>query len=139
MRKAVGLWSAPLLMGAIAALLGCGDATLVGVGSPPPPPEAQRVGSPVSFALLGCTPVPNHADTRTLGSKGGASSLDPNQLGGPSGELPGRAKVSAAAPSDTVNRIPLRPEAPGLPKPAPLGTSYQNCSLHGRSNYAVAW
>lgn len=139
MSTIVGLRSSPLFIGAIAALLGCGDATLVGVSSPPPPPEAQRVGWTVPFARPGCSSSFGSVDPRALGSRGGTASPDPKPLGGLSGEDPSRANVPAAALSQPESRMQLRLETIGVPTPAPLATSRAPCSLFRRSNYAVAW
>ena len=77
--KLPSLSFAALLAGVIAGVSGCGDATLVGVGAPPAPPETRPVASPSPVARLDCVSLPDASGPQTVGPRSIIGPTEPSQ------------------------------------------------------------
>jgi hypothetical protein len=121
-----------LLGGAAATILSCAEPTPLEVRGRFAAPQpgligdlAQRVG------LLACTPLGYDSVTQTIGPGGGTLYVGPHALRVPAGALADTVSITAVAPSDTVNRVQLRPEGLTFLSPASLTMAYGNCNLLG--------
>ena len=83
--------------------------------------------------LLGCKPLAYDSVTRKIGPAGGVLKVSNHNLVVPAGALSTVVRITAVAPSDTVNRIEFRPEGLTFDQPAVLTMSYKNCTPR------VAW
>ncbi|MBI4342451.1 MAG: hypothetical protein HY599_03680, partial [Candidatus Omnitrophica bacterium] len=63
------------------------------------------------------------------GPEGGTISVGPHRLSIPEGALSGWVKITATAPSDTVNHVHFEPEGLEFRKWASLTMSYANCDV----------
>jgi hypothetical protein len=125
-----------LLAGAAAFSLSCGEQTPLGVS-----PQQDLLGTLTgtvtetlsktveSLTLLRCEPMPPANATKWVGPRGGTINVGPHRLTIPDGALGGWVKISATAPSDTVNRVHFEPEGLQFKKYASLTMSYANCGL----------
>lgn len=76
-----------------------------------------------------CTPLPYDAETQWVGPAGGTINVGPHRLVIPSGALDSWTKITAVAPSSTVNRVEFYPHGLQFDKPVKLSLSYANCGL----------
>jgi hypothetical protein len=119
------LW---LTAGAVAFVLGCGDASPVGVpSSDPAAPAGSLFGFWPNVGLLQCTPLAPDSVTQTVGPEGGVIQVGVHSLVIPSGALSDPVEITAVAPSDTVNRVQFEPQGLSFARPATLTMSYANC------------
>jgi hypothetical protein len=120
--------SIALLGCALALELSCRDAGPLGVAAPPAPPAVLNfTGSTVHPKLLRCTPMRADTETETVGPNGGVIHVGPHALSIPAGALRWRVRITAIAPSDTVNRIVFAPEGLDFREAPLLTMSYANC------------
>ena len=84
-----------------------------------------------SLSLLQCDPMPTATATKWVGPSGGTINVGPHKLAIPYGALDGWVKVTATAPSDTVNHVHFEPEGLVFKKYASLTMSYANCDVLG--------
>ena len=134
--KAPRLLAAALLAGAAVFSLSCGEQTPLGV-----PPQQDLLGTLTgtvtgtlssavkSLSLLRCDPLPPATASKWVGPDGGSITVGPHRLTIPEGALGGWVKITATAPSDTVNRVHFEPEGLQFKKYTSLTMSYANCGL----------
>ena len=122
---------APFVLLAIA--LACTDRSPTAV-APPPPPQADLIGSLLSATgLLKCSNLPYASSTQTIGVGGGVISAGPHTLVIPPGALAAPTAITMTAPTGLgVNAVKFRPEGLRFTTPAALTMSYANCSLLGK-------
>ena len=100
--------SAALLAGALVVVSSCGDQTPVGVS-----PRQDLLGSlgqtvnktVQSLTLLRCDPMPSVTVSQWVGPDGGTIRIGPHQLTIPDNALDHWVRITATAPSDTVNHV----------------------------------
>jgi hypothetical protein len=95
--------------------------------------DDKKKGKRERQGLLSCEPLPYDSVTRTIGPAGGILKIGNHELVVPAGALSAVVRITAVAPSDTVNRIEFRPEGLTFDLPAVLTMSYKNCTPR------VAW
>lgn len=135
--KAPRFLATALLAGAAALFsLSCGDQTPVGV-----PPQQDLLGTLTgtvtetlsktveSLTLLRCDPLPSATTSKWMGPDGGTVNVGPHRLSIPEGALGEWVKITATAPSDTVNHVHFEPEGLVFKKYASLTMSYANCDV----------
>ncbi len=83
--------------------------------------------------LLPCKPLGYDSVSRTIGPAGGVLKISKHNLVVPAGALTTVVRITAVAPSDTVNRVELRPEGLTFSQPARLTMYYGNCELISQS------
>lgn len=121
----------------VAALvvLSCTDATTPIEPTPTPAPEAGLLGDLGELGgltgLLQCTPMETYTTTRWVGPLGGTIHVGPHRLYVPYGALNRPVRITATAPSGTVNLIQFEPHGLEFERPAYLTMSYANCGLLG--------
>ena len=79
--------------------------------------------------LLPCKPLGYDSVTQRIGPAGGVLKIAKYNLVIPAGALVAAVSITAVAPSDTVNRVELRPEGLAFSRPAVLTMSYGNCKV----------
>lgn len=123
---------AALFASALSAVFaGCGDRTPLGVS-----PQQELLGTVVetvsrtarSLALLRCDPLPAASTTRWIGPRGGTLYVGPHTLRIPEHALSHWVRITATAPSDSVNHVHFEPEGLQFNKNASLTMSYANCN-----------
>lgn len=101
----------------------------------PPPPNADLVGDLFDTArktlgtLLTCRPLPAARASAVIGRDGGTLRIGPHTLTVPRGALSAPTRISAYAPSDTVNSVDFEPEGLRFAKNVQITLSYANCGL----------
>jgi len=78
-----------------------------------------------------CTPLPEYSVSQVVGPSGGTLAVGPHSFIVPAGALSSWVRITAVAPSDSVNRVHFRPEGLTFKKPASLTMSYANCKGAG--------
>ena len=131
-RSSVRRWLIPLalLAGASAAASSCSDPSPVGVE--PPTLAAQKVGG---GHLISCIPAAYDSVTQVIGPAGGFLVAGGHVLVVDSLALSSPVKVTAVAPSQSVNLVRFRPEGlqfkPGVHGIGALvATNLDNCNVH---------
>lgn len=131
-RPSVRRWLIPLalLAGASAAASSCGDPSPVGVE--PPTLAAQRVAG---SRLISCPPRAYDSVTQVIGPAGGLLVAGGHVLVVDSLALSSPVKITAVAPSQSVNLVRFRPEGlkfkPGVHGIGALvATNLDNCNVH---------
>jgi len=84
-------------------------------------------------ALLPCKPLGYDSVTQMIGPAGGVLKISKHNLLVPAGALSAVVSITAVAPSDTVNRVALRPEGLTFSQPAVLTMFYGNCRVSPQS------
>ena len=79
--------------------------------------------------LLPCKPLGYDSVSRTIGPAGGVLKISKHNLVVPAGALTTVVRITAVAPSDTVNRVELRPDGLTVNQPASLTMFYGNCKV----------
>ena len=103
-------------------------------GPPANPAAAVLLGNLAKSAgLLACKPLGYDSVTQTIGPAGGALKISKHNLLVPAGALSAVVSITAVAPSDTVNRVALRPEGLTFSQPALLTMFYGNCRVMPQS------
>lgn len=82
-----------------------------------------------SLSLVRCEPMPSATDSKWVGPDGGTINVGPHRLSIPEGALERWVKITATAPSDTVNHVHFEPQGLAFKKYASLTMSYANCGL----------
>jgi hypothetical protein len=122
-----------LLAGASAAVLGCGDASPVGLG--PQAPSLRKEGKGATWSrrpgLVSCTQAYDSV-TQVIGPAGGMIAVGPHYLWVDSMALSDTVRITAVAPADTVRWIRFQPDGlqfrtNGAGRSAVLYTSYDDC------------
>jgi hypothetical protein len=132
--KMTRLMLATLLGGATAVVVGCRDPAPTGVDDHEPAPLADLVGGiALPTGLLWCSPLPYDSVTQTIGTEGGMLLVGPHTLSVPPGALDEPIRITAVAPSDTVNQVRFQPGGLTFALTANLTMSYANCDLLGRT------
>lgn len=100
------------------------------VSGPSVPRGVAQAGSKlIGNQLLSCSAMDADSTTQSVGTEGGTIAFGPHQLIIPAGALDSTVRITAVAPSDTVNRVELFPEGLTFNTPASLRLSYANCSF----------
>jgi len=76
-----------------------------------------------------CSPLPYASDSKWVGPAGGTINVGPHRLVIPSGALANWTKITAVAPSSTINRVEFYPHGLVFAKPVNLSLSYANCGI----------
>ncbi|HEV2670890.1 MAG TPA: hypothetical protein VGU74_07350 [Gemmatimonadales bacterium] len=90
--------------------------------------EAAATGG--SHGLLPCRPLPYDSTTVRVGPGGGTIRVGKYGLVIPPHALSRPIDITAVAPTDSVNRVELRPEGLTFDTPVALTMSYQNCAQY---------
>ncbi|HEY5218631.1 MAG TPA: hypothetical protein VIJ16_02425 [Gemmatimonadaceae bacterium] len=116
-----------------AVLISCSEQSPVGVNQhSTPAPSASLVGSLLQHTgLLACTPQPYDSATRIIGPGGGTIQVSGYTLSIPRGALTHRVRITAVAPTGTVNLVQFQPQGLIFQQSAQLTMSYANCGLLG--------
>jgi hypothetical protein len=118
--------------GLLAALL-LGSCSVDRAVSPPPNADltADLLGeaSKVVGTLLTCRPLPASTASAVIGSEGGTLRIGPHTLTVPRGALREPTRITATAPSDSVNSVDFQPEGLRFRKNVQITLSYANCGL----------
>ncbi len=80
---------------------------------------------------LQCSALPTASDTEWVGPAGGTLHIGPHKLVIPAGALDSLTRITATAPSGTMNRIEFQPHGLTFDREAKLTMSYANCGLVG--------
>ena len=121
-----------LACAATIVVVACSDPSPLAVRPRGLRPQADLVDSLVrSTGLLKCSPIPYDSVTQTIGPLGGTLQVGPHTLSVPPGALLTPLKITAVAPSDTVNVVHFQPEGLTFGEAASLTLSYANCDLLG--------
>lgn len=88
--------------------------------------QAATVGGS-SQGLLPCRPIAYDSATVRVGAQGATIRVGRHILQIPPQALSRPMDITVVAPSDTVNRVELRPEGLIFRSPVALSLSYQNC------------
>ncbi len=120
-----------LIGSAILTLIGCTDRGAVA-------PDVGTINAAANATngergLLPCRPVAYDSATVRIGTRGGSIRVGRHVLTIPPYALTGSVKITAIAPSDTVNRLEFRPEGLVFRFPATLTMSYANCAASSLS------
>ena len=130
----MGIRRSLALIGAITLMaLSCGEPSPLGVDSAAPPAQGDLVDDGGAnhwvHGLLQCSPLPEAADTETIGPEGGTLSVGPHRLTIPPGALATPVTITAVAPTGTVNSVRFEPSGLIFDQTAWLTMSYANCGL----------
>lgn len=106
-------------------LLNCSDRGPLTPDSPSVIQAATVAGS--SSGLLPCRPLAYDSATVRVGAQGATIRVSRNLLTIPPQALSKPMDITVVFPSDTVNRLELRPEGLIFRSPVALTMSYQNC------------
>jgi hypothetical protein len=130
--KTPRIWIAAFAAAFTLAVVSCNDTTPVAPVAPTVQPDASLLGSLLgATGLLGCTPQPYDSVTKVIGPEGGALTVGSNWFYVPPGALGSNVKITAVAPSGTVNLVKFQPQGLRFAQPAVLTMSYANCGLLG--------
>jgi hypothetical protein len=116
-----------MLISAGTLVLNCGDPAPLA----PVPKPVFSTGPSSSSGLLYCRPMAYDSVTAVIGGGGGDIRVSHHVLSFSAGTLGPGTIITAVAPSDTLNRILLKPEGLVFNKPVQLVMSYANCTLDG--------
>lgn len=136
------LFASALLLGTATVLISCAEST-----APQQASEARAAALTApelldgltstvdrtvgNTGLLSCRPMPEVRVSKVIGKKGGEIEIGPHTLVIPKNALKSDVRITAYAPSGTVNRIQFSPHGLEFKKSAELTMSYANCNVLG--------
>ena len=85
--------------------------------------------SRLTGTLMTCRPLPYASDSKVIGPAGGELNVGPHKFVVPPGALSHNVRISAEAPSDSVNSIRFSPEGLEFERSTALTMSYANCGI----------
>ena len=134
--RSASFWVATLLIGSAAFLVSCEAVGPTAPGSTVAPLEgslsygtAAKPPKRPKGGLLSCKPLPYASVSKVIGPAGGQLVVSKHVLVIPRGALEARVRITAVAPSDTVNYIRFGPEGLDFKRPVRLTMSYANCNM----------